>query len=523
MPDFPQMSMQQRVSQTMSQAQVQKMSQAQIMSLNLLAMSSAELRDEIYAHAEKNPALEIARDPLESGVSSSRTEIPAPSRFSDNTRFGSVSAGGAAASDSFQAALESNADERETLSDHLLHQLNAMNIPDDEKSLCTKLIYNLDDKGFHILAPVSLLDAQNPRHNEDFLSRCIALVQHLDPAGTCTLNFRESLLVQARISGSAGRLSLFLLENDAHFDFLNPPQIPRIQKKLADYLSERKKLRFAQNDEAELAKDDITPGAVEAALTFIRTLDPYPARNFGASQTNFIAPDVIVSRNPSAEDGDEFTVTFAREFLPRLEISKDYTALISATKIKDGDTSELSERKKAELKFARASVSEAKVFIDSVMYRESTILKAAREIVAAQSEFFKRGARFLVPLRQKDIAERIGVHEATISRMANSKYLSCEQGIFPISYFFTNAVGGEKSAESGANGKDMSRTEQSAAMSKESVKYEIAQILRAHGSDKKPLSDQKISSLLANKNIRVARRTVAKYRAELNISSSYER
>lgn len=545
MPDFPQMSMQQRVSQTMSQAQVQKMSQTQIMSLNMLAMSSADLRNEIYSYVAKNPALEIKSDSLETGVKSSHQEISASSRFSDNTRYGTASASGTAASDNFQAALESNADEREPLTDHLEHQLNSMKLSDEEKSLCLKLIYNLDEKGFHILAPISFLNSENPLHTEEFLSRCLNIVQNLDPIGTCTNNYRESLFVQAKISGMASDLSLFLLESQEHFEFLNPPQPQKIQKKIEDYLSEQKKLKFNPKTQFSLTKNDINIEEIELALNFIRTLDPYPARNFGASQANYISPDVIVTKNTDDEAENEFIVSFAREFLPKLEISKDYTALIKSTEIRDGDTSDKSERKKAELKFARNSVNEAKVFIESVLYRESTILKATQEIVSAQIQFFRKGARYLAPLRQKDIAEKLGVHETTISRMASSKYLACEWGIFPIGYFFTNAVGSTKSkpalkaepAVNTASSKSIGTTEENqstvesgksqttenAPLSKESVKYEIAQILEEHKNDKKALSDQKISDILAEKGIKVARRTVAKYRGELNVSSSYER
>ena len=536
MPDFPQMSMQQRVSQTMSQAQVQKMSQTQIMSLNMLAMSSADLRNEIYSYVAKNPALEIKSDSLETGVKSSHQELSASARFSDNTRYGTASASGTAASDNFQAALESNADEREPLTDHLEHQLNSMKLSDEEKSLCLKLIYNLDEKGFHILAPISFLNPENPLHTEEFLSHCLNIIQNLDPIGSCTSNYRESLFVQAKISGEASDLSLFLLESHEHFEFLNPPQPQKIQKKIAEYLSEQKKLKFNQKDGISLSKDDFSIEEICNSLDFIRTLDPYPARNFGTSQTNFISPDVIVTKNPDFEENQngeaEFTVAYAREFLPKLEISKEYTSLIKSTEIKDGDTSELSERKKAELKFARNSVNEAKVFIESVLYRESTILKAAQEIVSAQIQFFRKGARFLAPLRQKDIAEKLGVHETTISRMASSKYLACEWGIFPIGYFFTNAVSAakpktdskeqsEENQSAVASGK--SQTTENAPLSKESVKYEIAQILEEHKNDKKALSDQKISDILAEKGIKVARRTVAKYRGELNINSSYGR
>ena len=501
----------------MAQTQSQKMSQTQIMSLNILAMSSADLRTEIYSQIAKNPALELKSDSLESGISSSHTTVSNFSKFSDNTHYARTSSSGELASDNFQAALESNADTRESLSDHLLHQLYSLKLTDEERFLCEKLIYNLDEKGFHILAPISFLNPENPLHTDEFLSRCLHIVQNFDPVGTCTDNFRQSLFVQAKISGKASRLTLFLLEANDHFEFLNPPQIQKIQKKLSEFYAGRQKLKFQESQEFSISKEDFTQEEIQHSLDFIKTLEPYPARNFGKSEAHFIAPDVIVSKNPNAESGeDEFLVSFAREFLPRLEISKNYTDLIKSADIKDGDTGIKSERQKAELKFVRHSVNEAKVFIDSVLYRESTILKAAREIVSVQSEFFKRGAKFLVPLRQKDIAEKLSVHEATISRMANSKYISCEWGIFPVSYFFTNAL-------TAPNSSSESKSSDSPLLSKESVKYEISQILEEHKNDKKALSDQKISDILAVKGIKIARRTVAKYRTELNVNSSYER
>ncbi|MBQ4379141.1 MAG: RNA polymerase factor sigma-54 [Treponema sp.] len=528
MPDFPNMRMQQKVSQNMSQSQVQKMSQTQIMSLNMLAMSGADLREEIYSYAAKNPALEIKSDRLEAGVSSSRTEFSNSSRFSDNTRYGSVSASGELASDNFQAALENASDERESLSDHLEHQLNAMNIPDEEKSMCRKLIFNLDRKGFHILAPVSFLESSNPLHTEGFLNKCLCLVQNLDPVGTCTNNYVESLFVQAKLSGLASDLTLFLLESYEHFDFLNPPQPKKIQKKISDYLTNQKKLEY-KNDDTEsekfpLTKEDFTEEEIVISLNFIKTLDPYPARNFGSRETNFISPDVIVKRNKEfdSENETEFTVSFAREFLPKLSISKDYEKIIKEAGEKSSDGSEQSEKTKSELKFARNSVNEAKVFIDSVFFRENTILKAAEEIVKVQAEFFRKGTRFLSPLRQKDIAAKLGVHETTISRMASSKYISCEWGIFPVSYFFTNAAGGTPSPDTAA-AEGSGKPGENQALSKESVKYVISEILKEHKDDKKPLSDQKISDILSAKGIKIARRTVAKYRSELNINSSYER
>ena len=513
-----------RISQSMAQTQQQRMSQAQIMSLKMLSMSGAEVRDEIYSYAEKNPALEIKSDYLENGVSSSKAEISNNMRFSDNTRYGNASASGEMASNNFQAALESNADEREPLSDHLLHQLNSMNLPEEEKSLCQKLIYNLDENGFHILAPISFLNPENPLHTNEFLKNCLFIVQNLDPVGTCTDNYIESLFVQAKISKKASELTLFLLKSHAHFEFLNPPQIQKIQKKIANYLSEQKKLKFTEDFEESEKNLLLTDDEIQSSLDFIKKLDPYPARNFGTRQTNFISPDVYVTKNPNFLSQDEnseaeFIVNFSDNSIPKLDISKQYKNLIKTSSIIDNSGSEKSEKKRSELKFAKNSVNEAKYFIDSIQFRKATLINAVQEIVRIQADFFRKGPGFLIPLRQKEIAASLSVHETTISRMANSKYLSCEWGIFPIGYFFTNAVGTVPAPKE----QEGSKRGENSPSSKESVKFEISKILDEHKNDKKALSDQKISELLAEKGIKVARRTVAKYRGELNINSSYER
>ena len=194
---------------------------------------------------------------------------------------------------------------------------------------------------------------------------------------------------------------------------------------------------------------------------------------------------------------------------------------MSSDFLRFGECSNSCQKKKKtdEQKFVSDSVRDAKSFISNLEFRELTITKAVCAIVKAQIEFFKRGPRYLVPLRERDIAQAIGVHEATISRMANSKYLQCEWGLFAVRFFFTNAVTHIKPAGfSGAEEKDISPVP-----SKESVKYEIAQILSESAKSEKHLSDQKISQLLENRGIKIARRTVAKYRHELNIGSSYLR
>ena len=297
-------------------------------------------------------------------------------------------------------------------------------------------------------------------------------------------------------------------------------------KKINAFLTELSALTFLSEKERRWLEDahkkPFTPQEVDAAIAFIRTLDPYPARNFSSAQTQFVAPDVYVEKLPLADEDEKsgivsppqesagaahcFRLTLAHGAVPSIAVSKDFLAL--------AEKSPADAAGKDARKFASEKVRDARAFIESVQFRESTVMRAAAEIVRAQFAFFEHGPRSLAPLRQKDIAARLGVHEATISRMAKGKYLQCEWGLFEFGYFFTNAVASDATAAQPAD---------APAPSKEAVKYEIAEILQAHSGDKKQLSDQKLADLLAEKGIRIARRTVAKYRAELNINSSYSR
>lgn len=206
------------LKQQQKQTQVQIMSQKQIQSLELLAMGNMDLCKAVYDEAEKNPAVTVGHD---------RTRGP-----SDYTRVAS-STGAAAelASENFQAALEAKADERMSLQDHLLSQFRSLRMSDAQRKIGERLIYNLNDKGFHILAPESLLDKTDPSQTPSLLEETILLIQQLDPVGTCTSGTEESLLAQARLREDAPQSALFIL--DGHFDFLDPPNIDRIAKNKA--------------------------------------------------------------------------------------------------------------------------------------------------------------------------------------------------------------------------------------------------------------------------------------------------
>ena len=174
---------------------------------------------------------------------------------------------------------------------------------------------------------------------------------------------------------------------------------------------------------------------------------------------------------------------------------------------------------KEEKKFIKNAVRDAEWFIDVVQQREATLLKTARLLVDIQHTFFEKGPKFLIPLRMKDVAEKMNVHETTVSRIANGKYLQCEWGLFELKYFFSSKVEAKPAPVSGL--------EQPAGVrSKESVKLELKEMIQAYETEHpgaKPLSDQKLSDMLAARGIQVARRTVAKYRGELQIESSFDR
>ncbi len=497
-----------------SHAQLQLINSQQIQSLKVLSLGTDDLHAAIYDEVEKNPALVIASDPQESGarLKIERRGIP------DGTRTAAAGSAGELASDNFQAALEAHADERETLQEHLLRQLRSLRIPEVQRELCERLIKNLDPNGFHLLAPVSLLNRSDPLQTESALAEAMRLVQQLEPAGTCVSGVQESLLVQARQREHAPRLALLIL--DGHLDFLSPPQPAKIARRVQAFVEEQSQL-FGQQNPDEYRTLELTEERAAEALAFIRTLDPHPARNFGAAYTHFISPDIYVRELPDGEDREDdweagivsdgtkaWLVSEANDKIPQLALNPAFL------QVKEEERRRLPAEKS---KMLTTNLKNAQNFINMLQFRNATIVQVSSLIVKIQHEFFRKGPGHLVPLRQQDIATVLGVHETTVSRAANNKYLQCAWGLYEIKHFFTGALASTK--DSGAQNEEAAP----AAVSKDTVLHEIRAILEAHRGDGKKLSDQKLSDMLAERGIQVARRTVAKYRAQLNIESSYGR
>lgn len=516
MSDF---SMQQTQSQIQSQLQI--MSQRQIQSLSMLSMSAMDLRDEVLKAVDENPVLEIVRDPLGSGAAIRVKKNPYTNADGGTRVSGKVSHEAEEASDAFQRVLESAEDKRVSIQDHLLHQLRMMSLEKSETDLCERLIGNLDQNGFHILAPISLLDRNDPAQTPEMLEKCMDIIRRMDPVGTCTASTEESLLVQARLSDSIPAPDIALLILDGHIDFLDPPKANVAAKKIRDFISSQASL-FG-SDKKSYEGLIVNPETVQEAIDFIRTLDPFPARNFSTSQVQFIAPDIYVEQIPSSLEvenegpskelreakgiitvGDfSWRVRQENGTIPQIAANEEISQMVKSMDAGEGK------------KMMQEKVREALSFVQMLEMRKSTIQKASELIVKRQHAFFEKGPGNLVPFKQEDLAKELGVHESTVSRMARSKYIQCSWGLFEVGYFFVSEVAKSKSTDS--------NQDEGESLSRDKIVSLMEEIIQDHKNDTKKLSDQKICDLLSEKGVKISRRTVAKYRSQMNIGSSYER
>ena len=456
----------------LTQEQKLKLSPQLFQSIQLMALPLTDLQQRIREEVDKNPALEIAREKGEVSLSdmSNGKEEEQASRDYDpfenssdpgyEPRLTSYTASG---EDTKRQFLEGAVSRGETLQEHLEEQLNLMKgLSDKEYDLGYSLIHNLDENGFHREKPMILAEG-----DEALLDKILPRMQCLDPVGCCTEDVMESLKVQAAQRSDS------------------PPGIIEFLDEIVPRLRDDK-------HEALLRESGLAEEEFQQNLDFIRTLTPYPGRLYSGDNLSYVIPDLQVKL-----EGDELVIFLNDSPVPELRINSYFEEL-------DG----LKKQDKEVRQFVGSHVKDARWFINSLEQRNRTLLRAARAIVEHQREFFHKGAKGLVPLTLKDIAAEIDVHEATVSRITTNKYVQTEWGIFELKYFFTNSISG-----SGSSGSSYSR---------EAVKEIIREIVEAHEGPKR-LSDQKISDILAERGINIARRTAAKYRKELDIDSSYGR
>lgn len=445
------------------QEQRQKLSPQMIQSIRLMALPLPELKDEIQQEIEANPALEVLEDRSTVSLESFPEEREADSdaaRIYENSSDPGYGRGRDPDDDSKRMFLEGAISRAETLQEHLLWQLRLQPVSERVREAAENLIQNLDDDGFHKEDP-RLVCRDVP---EDVFKSALALVRGFEPVGVCTSDYRESLIVQAELFPEAPPRTVEVLRD--HIELLEKGKHEDI----------RKRLKLSESD-------------LSAILTFIKTLNPFPGRQYSSSEPQYVIPDIQVR----LKDG-EFVIVLNDEEIPVLGINPFFDRLSAEKHDRTTDV------------FVKENIRRAKWFIQSIHQRNKTLLKATRAIVEFQRAFFTKGPKHLAPLTLKDIAGEVGVHETTISRLANRKYIQTDWGIFELKYFFTNSISGAGSSGS--------------RFSKEGVKQVIKEIIE---NEARALSDRDIADQLARRGINLARRTVAKYRLELNMDSSFGR
>ena len=450
-----------------------------IQSMKLAAMPALELREAILKEAEKNPALEIVSDPASDAI----PPREGGALHRESSPYHSAAGGRSLAEEKSRAHrdfFEKVLCQAETLQEHLVEQLSEAKLETKTETLARAIITCLDGNGFLAVPPETLPGAEDTA----LLGEALSVVRRLDPAGCAATDALHSLAIQAELRAESAE----------------DPDDKRRCSLLASILKNGIKpegnARHMSLAAAARRESGASVSAQEAARLeeLLRSLDPYPGRNFaqgenaGEEAAQFIVPDIIVAK----KDG-VFRAKMNDDEIPVVRVSPDFERYE-----KGGEKEAASEREREESAFVRESLKSARWFIDSLKRRRKTVLKVAAVVIARQRPFFERGPKFLLPLRMLDVAQALKVHEATVSRAVSGKYLQCEWGVFSLRYFFSSST---KAESAGGEGK-----------SKESVKEIIREMLE--GADKKP-SDREIAERLAERGIQIARRTVAKYRGEI--------
>jgi RNA polymerase sigma-54 factor len=351
-----------------------------------------------------------------------------------------------------------------SLSDHLLWQLSLQSEDDRLREIGEAIIGNLNDDGY-LVASLDELAAMGP-WPLDQVEHALRLLQGFDPVGVAARDLQECMMLQLRHLGLEGTPSERIVTE--HLRALQNHQIPEISRKLGMSIEELKE-----------------------HVEVIRHLDPKPGLRFNPTPSQYVTPDVFVEKID-----DEYIVFLNEDGLPQMRISPTYRRLLD----KDGNHGEETRA------YVRDKFNAARWLIKSVQQRQNTIYKVARSIVNFQREFLDQGIEHLRPLVLRDVANDIGMHESTVSRVVTNKYMHTPQGVFEMKYFFHSGI-------SSSYGESVSSV---------TIKQRIKKIIESEDA-KKPLSDSKIVSILQREGLVLARRTIAKYREELKIPTSNQR
>jgi RNA polymerase sigma-54 factor len=442
--------------------------------IRLLQLSQLELRQDIQLVLEANPLLELDDeydevdvDPLDATSESDQELDLREERFDEIADFENEGpSAGPANSDDFEGGDTPSA--AESLTDHLLWQLNLTPLSERDRRIGVFLIESINDDGYlsdSLEALCEALKAHFPVELDE-LSAVLKLIQRFDPVGVGARNLSEALLIQlGQLDANEPAAALAKSIVAEHLEALGRGDLDRLRR------------RFKVDD-----------ATLNVAIALIRTLDPRPGEKFSDAQTDFVVPDVYVSKR-----NNRWQVNLNTSALPKLKVNRYYQSLIATAG-------------KTDASYMRGQLQEARWFLRSLEARHDTLKRVATAIVEQQRGFFDSGAEAMQPMVLRDIAELVGLHESTVSRVTARKYMHTPRGVFEFKYFFTSHVGTSDGGECSAVAIQ--------AMLKSLISEE---------SPRKPLSDAVLADTLNQRGIDVARRTVAKYREAMGIATSNER
>ena len=481
--------MNQGMFQTPQQRQEMKLAPRMMQALRFLQAPLPELRDLVRAELEQNPVIEEKLGEGEAALAATEPlAAPAADDGDQENDFGPDDFGREI--DALEQMLEPRplddapgtpaaspeAEEKRqffldsitappSLHAHLEEQLNESGLSDEQKKAGEYIIGNVDENGW-LAADVAEL-SREAGVPEPAVREALAVVQEFDPPGVAARGLKECLLIQLRRSGRG--------------------EDSPAARLVAGHLEE-----LGSRTPAELARAaGLKESDVAEAMKGIAALDPKPGLKYSAPPPVYVTPEVEIRRTA---EGD-FVAELLRDALPRLHISAEYEAMLE-----DPETAAEARKYLAE------KIRSGKFVLDSLHQRRTTIRRIAEEIAAGQKDFFEHGISKLRPMTMGSVAGKLGVHETTVGRAVAGKYVKTPQGVFELRFFFT---GGLQTADGGS-------------ISTEAVKEAVAKVI-GREDVRKPLSDQAIAEKLNEQGLKVARRTVAKYREELGLPPAHKR
>ena len=451
--------------------------------IRLLQLSTLELQQELQQALESNPLLEQIdtheeidtretqdSETLDTADALEQKEMPEelPLDASWDTIYTAGTPSGTSGDYSDDELPVYQGETTQTLQDYLMWQVELTPFSDTDRAIATSIVDAVDETGYLTVPLEDILESIGDEEIDiDEVEAVLKRIQRFDPVGVAAKDLRDCLLIQL-----------------SQFD-KTTPWLEEARLIISDHLDLLANHDFRTLMRVTRLKEDV----LKEAVNLIQSLDPRPGQSIQTGEPEYVIPDVLVRKH-----NGHWTVELNSDSIPRLQINQHYASMCNNAR-NDGDS-----------QFIRSNLQDAKWLIKSLESRNDTLLRVSRCIVEQQQAFFEQGEEYMKPMVLADIAQAVEMHESTISRVTTQKYLHSPRGIFELKYFFSSHVNTEGGGEASST----------------AIRALVKKLIAAE-NPAKPLSDSKLTSLLSEQGIMVARRTVAKYRESLSIPPSNQR